>query len=113
MKIVNLTPHSITLRSPAGDTLVPSTGVARVATKPGQELPQDGAPCSLFSGTSFGAVEGLPEPEAGTIFVVSALVAGRVANRPDVFSPGTGPQDGAIRNDKGQIEAVTRLIRSC
>ena len=33
-----------------------------------------------------------------------------VAGRSDVVGPGTGPADGAIRNEKGQIVAVTRLI---
>jgi hypothetical protein len=31
--------------------------------------------------------------------------------RPDVLVPGTGPGDGAVRNDKGHIVAVTRLKR--
>ncbi len=113
MNIVNLTPHPITLRSPTKDTTIASTGVARVKTTPGQELPGGHEPCTLFSGTSYGEVEGLPEPTDGTIFVVSGLVAGRLQNRPDVFSPGTGPQDGAVRNEQGHIVAVTRLIRSC
>jgi hypothetical protein len=39
-------------------------------------------------------------------------VAGRLRGRPDVFSPGTGPRDGAIRDKQGRITGVTRLIQA-
>jgi hypothetical protein len=47
---------------------------------------------------SYGAVEGLPAPEAGKIFVVSALVLAAVPGRADVFAPGP-----AIRDAEGRI----------
>ncbi len=31
---------------------------------------------------------------------------------PVYVCPGTGPQDGAVRNAAGQVEAVTRLIQA-
>lgn len=105
--IINLTPHAITLVDGGVETTLPSSGVARVASKPGQAL--GGV---FFSSTTFGDVEGLPAPQEGKVFVVSALVAGRCVGRADVFSPGTGPADGAIRDEKGQIKAVTRLIQA-
>ena len=114
--IVNLTPHAIVvLRDDGlgcleGAEFAPSGVVARVASTPGVKLPGDDLP--LFTSTNFGEVEGLPAPQAGTIFIVSALVAGRCVGRADVFSPGTGPNDGAVRNGKGQIAAVTRLIQA-
>jgi hypothetical protein len=113
MNFVNLTPHALTLRATDGtDTIVPPSGaVARVGTVPGAAMGEAGG-IALFSRTEFGAVEGLPEPEAGTIFIVSGLVAGRVFGRDDVFSPGTGPKDGAIRNEAGHIIAVTRLVQA-
>lgn len=46
------------------------------------------------------------------VYIVSALFAGRVNDRPDVMYPGTGPNDGCVRDDKGQVVAVTRLIRA-
>ena len=54
--------------------------------------------------------EEIPQP----IYIVSLIVLTRVS-RNDVFAPGTGPQDGAIRfpaghPQAGQVEAVTRLI---
>jgi hypothetical protein len=59
-------------------------------------------------------VEGLPPflpPEEGIFFIVSALVGAHmsVRGRGDVLVPGTGPRDGAIRDNKGHIVAVTRL----
>ena len=82
-----------------------------------------GAPCPLYGAPNWGPVEGLPAYEPGTILIVSSMVAGQSRRRDDVFSPGTGPNDGAIRESellpdggpnprKGQIVAVTRLIRA-
>lgn len=116
MDIVNLTPHSIVvLRDDGlgcleGAEFAPSGVVARVATKPGVKI--EGNEFPLFTSTNFGEVEGLPAPQYGVIFLVSALVAGRCVGRADVFSPGTGPNDGAVRNDQGHIKAVTRLIQA-
>ena len=111
IKVVNLTPHAITLRAGNGsDVLLPSEGVARVSTTPGIDTGVVAGGVPGFSAPSFGAVEGLPAPQQGTLYVVSAIVAARVSGRTDVVSPGTGPADGAIRNDAGQIVAVTRLI---
>lgn len=78
----------------------------------------------LFGRDGFGAVEGLPEPEPGVFYLVSAMVGSALsADRRsvgDVLLPGTGPDDGAVRQPpvlpdgspnprKGQIIAVTRL----
>jgi len=104
-KFVNLTPHEIVF----GVNKIPASGiVARVASLPGQDLGN-----GLWTAPQWGEVEGLPAPEEGTIYVVSALVAGRVGNtRDDVYSPGTGPADNAARDQHGRIVGVTRLIRS-
>ena len=107
MIIVNLTPHEIILRDEFGaDTAYPSQGVARVRSVPGEHLSGP-----LWSAPIWGEVEGLPEP-TGDVFIVSALVAARCAGRGDVFSPGTGPNDGCVRDDAGRIVAVTRLIQA-
>jgi hypothetical protein len=114
MNLVNLTPHNINLRTAEGaEIVIPASGtVARVATTPGTLTSIEGCPVPVATPTVFGAVEGLPAPTEGTLFIVSALVAGRCAGRPDVVSPGTGPNDGAVRNEKGHIVAVTRLIQA-
>jgi hypothetical protein len=113
MKLINLTPHALTLRDSSGhDLIVEASGqVARVATTPGEESGNLGG-VALFSATSFGKVEGLPAPQDGVIYIVSGLVGGQVSDRDDVVVPGTGPRDGAIRED-GRIVAVTRLIKAC
>ena len=69
---------------------------------------------AAFDRTSYGAVEGLPDPQPDTIYLVSALIAGRpeVAGRDDVFVPGTGPKDGTVRDANGQVYAVTRIVKA-
>ncbi len=54
-------------------------------------------------------VVNLPDPELGTIYVVSGIVAQAVKNRNDVFSPDTGAS--ALRNSNGQIIAVRGLLK--
>ena len=110
MQFVNLTPHAINTQvtNPDGSVehrqFAPSGQVARC--KPDQEN------IGIFGGVPvvrsvFGPVEGLPEPEpeAGLVFIVSTVVAQQCPHRADVVSPNTGPS--AIRNDKGQVIAVT------
>ena len=110
MNIKNLTPHPITLRDANGqDTTIPPSGiVARVTASPGTLQDIEGIPVPVSTPDTFGDVEGLPEPEKGVAFLVSAIVGAQV-KRSDVFTLGTGPKDGAIRNEKGHIVAVTRL----
>ena len=122
--IRNLTPHSLDVRLPGGTSRkIESTGVARVIEIPGTPIDPgeypDGIPIWTSPSRPKGyAIEGLPDPTDGVIFVVSALVAARIrelyvagcTDRRDIYYPGTGPHDGAVRNNDGQIVAVTRLI---
>lgn len=111
--IKNLTPHAIVLRGTGGDvTIAPSGVVARVATVPGRDSGDQVGGVPVFESTSFGAVEGLPASEPGMTYVVSGLVLGLCVGRSDVCGPGTGPADGAVRDEGGRIIAVTRLIRA-
>ena len=119
--LVNLTPHAIVLRDADGaDHVVPPSGtVARVTAHPGA-LSDIGLPVPVASRTMYGAVEGLPVDRVGAwdcrpevLYIVSALVGAAVSHqkRDDVVCPGTGPNDGAIRDEAGRIVAVTRLVR--
>jgi hypothetical protein len=116
MNIINLTPHPIVLLRDNGlggqeaAEFTPSGVIARVATTAGVKI--EGKDIPLFTAPTWGEVENLPAPQMGVILLVSALVAGRCIGRTDVFSPGTGPNDGAVRDDKGHIKAVTRLIQA-
>ena len=108
--IVNLTPHAVTVRTEAGDrTFAPSGQVARVTTQSVQVDDIDGIP--VYEQT-FGDIEGLPDPEPGTIFIVSMVVrqAAQKLGRTDVVSPDTSPS-GAIRDEQGRIIAVRGFVR--
>lgn len=110
MRIINLTPHQVTVRTESGDRVFePSGQVARVAVTSVQTDEIDGIP--VFEQT-FGDIEGLPDPEEGTIYLVSMMVrqAAQEQGRTDVVSPDTSPQ-GAIRNEQGQIVAVRGFVR--
>jgi len=115
MTLINLTPHAITLVSATGEqTILPVSGaVARVSSTPGTLEAREGFPCVVASPTVFGEVTGLPDPKQGHAFVVSGMVGGALAGkgRTDVYVPGTGPNDGALRNEAGHIVGVTRLVQ--
>ena len=104
MKIMNLTPHALTIISGENNmqklVVEPSGIVARVAahTENIGNITTDNGFVIPLTTTVFGQVEGLPAPETGTIYVVSSLVAGRVPDRKDVFIP-----NESIRDDKGRI----------
>ncbi len=106
MKIINLTPHDIVVRTSEGDTIFPKSGeVARVSTSAKEEGWINGI---TVVSTSFGEIEGLPARADGMIYIVSAMVLSALAGkRSDVLAPDTGAT--AIRNEKGQIVAVTRF----
>ena len=104
MKIVNLTPHSITFFDAAGNavlTVEPSGQIARCSVAREKIGDINGIPVNK---SKFGEVENLPEPEEGTIYVVSALTAQAVPDRPDVFIV-----DDAVRDEQGRIIGARAL----
>jgi hypothetical protein len=110
----NLTPHAITLRSRDGvDMVLPPSGIVpRVEESVGEEMWEAGdLGVRIFTAPTRGAVVGLPSIEDGVLLIVSGLVAAACGGRFDVFSPGTGPNDGCVR-EKGMVIAVTRLIQA-
>ena len=108
--IVNLTPHSVTFVSAEGNhllTIEPSGQVARVAAKTvqiGQR--RFGDVLIPVTGTEFGEVEGLPDPEEGKVYLVSSLVAQRCKERGDVFIP-----NESVRDAEGRIIGCRSLGR--
>lgn len=112
--IINLTPHPITLRDAEGvDHTFSSAGVARVTSTPGARESVAGVPVPVFGRDSFGEVIDLPDQADGVFYVVSGMVGAALSgSRSDVLVPGTGPKDGAIRNEAGHIVAVTCLKRA-
>ena len=100
MELRNLTPHAIVLVN--GPTLPPSGSIARCASSSTPAGEHGGV---ALVRTVFGAVEGLPEPEAGVVFVVSALVRAAVPHRSDVASPGD-----LVRNEAGAVVGCRNLV---
>ena len=95
-KVINLTPH--VLRLTDGREFAPSGTVARVASRY-TDFDTRGV-CRV----AFGEVSGVPDPQPGTLYIVSGMVAAAMPDRDDVVAPATGhPQ--AVRKD-GQVWAV-------
>lgn len=122
-RVVNLTPHAIMYRVGEGrDITFPAAGtVARVAmvdTPAERDLYDYGFCGAGDGGQDFafrvvtqtpGPVEGLPDPESGTLFIVSRMVLDAIrGNRRDVVAPDTGTT--AMRDAQGRILGVTRFV---
>lgn len=108
MRIVNLTPHKISIQSDNGKMfdVAPSGLICRLSEKrviidTVRVLDMN---INVYA-TEYGDIENLPEPEPNTIYVVSALVA-QVANRSDVFAPGK-----AIRDTEGRVIGADGLSK--
>lgn len=112
LTLINLTPHPLVLRLPDGtdQTFAPTAPPARVTSKVTPSWQRTDLPVPLLASPEWGPVEGLPTPTPGIGYLVSGLVLAQCSGRADVFAPATGPQDGAIRNEKGHIIAVTKLL---
>ncbi len=104
MKATNLTPLAINvvLEDNAVVTIAPSGNLARCAEKSAVVGKVGDIP--LYK-TTYGDVGGLPAPEDGVIFIVSAMVRMAVPDRKDVFSPGV-----LVRNAAGEIIGCKGLI---
>lgn len=107
MKIINLTPHALNFLDSENRVIlaVPSSGVARAAQRRENigTIDTDGVTLPVTR-SAFGAVEGLPAPEAGTIYIVSAITAQAVPEREDVFVV-----DDSVRDENGRIIGVRGL----
>jgi hypothetical protein len=100
MRIVNLTPHAVTVLGQDGKAVVipPSGTLARVSVRRNQvsRLEIDGTAVPVYS-TDYGGIEGLPAPEAGTYYIVSRAVA-EAARRDDLLVP-----DDLVRDAGGAV----------
>lgn len=108
MKFVNLTPHEIVVQIGEEEKSFPASGtVARVTSQMKEVGTVAGIP---VKSQIFGEVEGLPAPEEGTVYIVSALVLARAkeAGRTDVIAPNTAQ---AIRDEQGRIVAVPGFVK--
>jgi hypothetical protein len=107
MNIVNLTPHSINFVGEDGTpilTIEPSGILARVQAT---IVATGDTVCGIpITKTRFGEVEGLPEPEDGTTFVVSRMVAEALPGRSDLLIP-----NESVRDEGGNIIGCRSLTR--
>ena len=105
--MLNLTPRAITVRAPDGTDHVfqPSGTIARVSM-----LEQQIGVCAVTRAPVTTRTAGAPFglPAYGTPCIVSAMVLAACPGRSGVFAPDTGAT--AIRDDRGQVVAVTRLV---
>lgn len=108
-RLVNLTPHDIVVVLEDGDKItIPKTGrIARVQTDQILKSKINGIP--VFEQT-FGEIVDLPDPEADTYYIVSAIVlaAAKAAGRTDCLAPNTSK---AIRDEAGNIIGVPGFVR--
>ena len=106
MNIINLTAHTINVFSEEKEIAFPSQGLARVKTEEKEVGKINGIPVVK---TVYTTVEGLPDMQEDTVYLVSTLVLQALkANgvcRPDCLAPNTG-LSGAIRDDQGRIIGV-------
>lgn len=114
MKFVNLTTHLVRIHKNGQQIFEfpPSGVVARVAQQPSELVNElGGVPIGVAG--EFGEVEGVPSPQEGVGYIVSGLLGARFegSGRRDIYVPATGPRDGAIRGNDGQITAVAMLIQ--
>lgn len=108
--IKNLTPHTITIYSKDKTTVllsVPPEGVCpRVSTTQETVGEINAIPVQRVV---YGSIEGLPEQQPDTIFIVSQMVLSALnGSRPDVFAPDTGK--GAVRDKDGRILGTTNFV---
>lgn len=108
MVIINLTPHTITIVGQDGKILrsfPPSGNIARVSTIQKDAGTIAGVPVKL---QTYGAVQGLPAPQDGVVYIVSSIVAQAADGRDDLIIPDTA---NAIRDDQGRIIGVPGFIK--
>ena len=112
VKLVNLTPHEVVVLNDANNVVLrvpPSGQVARVSAQEKVVGTINGVPLVK---TEYGEVQGLPDPQQGTIYIVSLLVLQAMAGkRSDLVAPNTSPTPlGAVRDAQGRIIGVRSFV---
>lgn len=106
MTIINLTPHAINFLREDNSVLAtvePSGTIARASQTREAVGEVNGI---VVNQCSYGSVTGLPDPQDGTIYLVSALTAQACPERPDVFIT-----DDAVRDENGRIIGCRAIAR--
>ena len=103
MRIINKTPHPVTIVDGPMFPACPKDELIRLASQTVPAEPIDGVPTSR---TVFGEAEELPTQCAGTFFIVSQIVKSACPARDDLLVPAE-----VVRNDSGQIIGCQSLGR--
>jgi hypothetical protein len=106
VKIVNLTPHDV--------HVLVDEGVVRIIGRSGKvaRVKQTTRPAGKLDGTipltetESGAIEGLPRPRPGVVYLVSQVLAQAARSRTDLVFPGE-----AVRDAEGRVVATKGLTR--
>ncbi|MDO5286958.1 MAG: hypothetical protein Q4G45_09110 [Actinomycetia bacterium] len=104
VRVRNFTPHDpLVLHTPDGSYTFPKEGEARCQEEV-SELPELGLLPQRQVG--YGSVAGLPDPEPGTVFLVSQLVVAQLPQRTDLVFP-----YDTIRDSRGTATGFRALGR--
>lgn len=99
-KFINLTPHEFNLYNANNELIltVPSSGTCRVLEKIQEQEPINGIPVNSIN---YSGVEGLPDAEPHTYYIVSLMVLQALnGRRPDCVAPNSG---GDAVRENGRI----------
>jgi hypothetical protein len=103
INFINLTPHTLNIHSGGNVTDIPPSGtIARVQTS--YEHVDTLGGIDIFD-CVYGAIEGLPAPQTGNVFIVSGVVKS-ATSREDLMSPGE-----LIRDENGKPAGSKGLRR--
>ena len=95
MQFINLTPHALNIHSNGNVTDIPPSGkIARVSTNYQHSNTVSGI--NIYN-CVYGDIDGLPDSQNNTIYIVSGVVKAAVPERMDVMSPGE-----LIRDENGK-----------
>jgi len=119
MRLINCTPHEITIHHEGGVIALPPSGsVARLVGGPLPDVrslkTDGGASLRVTLPPSFEAIEGVPPYDPDSAIVVSAMVGAQAPTllgekwKGRVYGPDTGKD--AVRNDAGHIVGVRGFI---
>jgi len=106
----NTTPHVINFINGDTEVAIPASGTVARVENTFEVVDFGGVPVKVKTSA---VIVDLPEAHEGTIVIVSGFVRSAIPadERPDVVSPGTGPQDNPRRSEKGWITGVRCFVR--
>jgi hypothetical protein len=111
MKVVNLMKHDAKIQNSDGEVVsYPPCGVIATASEEFESTGLNILGAPVVKRLRTGLVDGLPDPVAGTVYLVAGVVLDALegSGRSDVFAPDSGPS--AVRNPAGHVLHVTRLV---